>query len=49
MHFGLGPWSQRHHIEKLIVRWPDGESETFTGVQPNRHYQSRAADSPWPV
>jgi tetratricopeptide (TPR) repeat protein len=46
MHFGLGQWSARHRIEKLIVRWPDSETRTFTGLQTNHHYQLSRGGQP---
>lgn len=35
LHFGLG---RSTSIEKVTVRWPGGETETFTGLQPDRQY-----------
>ncbi len=36
MHFGLGPNSD---IEKVIVRWPGGEEETFVDIQVDHYYR----------
>ena len=36
LHFGLG----RHdRVRNLVVRWPDGYEETFTGLQVDRRYK----------
>ena len=35
IHFGLG---QDDSIERLVVRWPGGADETFTGVLANNRY-----------
>ena len=35
LHFGLGSSTS---IEKVTVRWPGGEVETFTGLQADRQY-----------
>jgi len=35
LHFGLG---RSTSIEKVTVRWPGGEVETFTGLQPDHQY-----------
>ncbi len=34
LHFGLGP---RATIDRLVVRWPGGGRETFTGLEAGRH------------
>ena len=36
MHFGLG---RRSQIDRLVVRWPGGEAETFVDMQADRHYK----------
>jgi Flp pilus assembly protein TadD/peroxiredoxin len=36
LHFGLGP---NDRIKRLVVRWPDGSSETITGLMADTHYQ----------
>ena len=36
LHFGLG---DAEGIEKLVVRWPNGEAEEFTDLQSDRHYE----------
>ena len=36
LHFGLGNETE---IEHVTVRWPGGETETFTGILPGRRYQ----------
>lgn len=48
MHFGLGKWSPQHHIDKLIVRWPDGDAASFTGLEANHHYQLTRGGKPVP-
>jgi len=35
LHFGLGTDAA---IEHVIVRWPGGESETFTNILPDQHF-----------
>ena len=35
LHFGIG---QAEGIEKVVVRWPAGDAETFRGLKPNSHY-----------
>ena len=35
IHFGLG---QCQDIERLVIHWPGGKVEEFTGVEPNRRY-----------
>ena len=35
LHFGLG---NAKEIEKVVVRWPDGKTETFDRISPNRRY-----------
>ena len=35
LHFGLG---NNREIEKVIVRWPAGEAEVFTGLDANQQY-----------
>lgn len=43
VHFGLGsrdPEEATHHkVEKVIVRWPDGPVETFTGLEIGQRYR----------
>ena len=34
LHFGLG----KSQVQRVIVRWPAGQSETFTGVEAGRRY-----------
>ncbi len=34
-HFGLGAARQ---VDRLTIRWPDGRTETATGLAPNRFY-----------
>ncbi len=36
LHFGLG---REATIERLIVHWPGGESESFSGLESGRHYR----------
>jgi tetratricopeptide (TPR) repeat protein/peroxiredoxin len=36
LHFGLGEATE---IERLVVRWPGGEAETFTGLAPDERYR----------
>ena len=36
LHFGLGPNTT---IDRLIVHWPGGETETFTGLEADRRYR----------
>ncbi len=36
LHFGLG---SRSDIDRLVVRWPGGPEETFTGLKANRRYR----------
>jgi len=36
LHFGLGT---EPDIERVTVRWPGGESESFSGVRPGRRYE----------
>ena len=35
LHFGLGPEPE---IERIVVRWPGGESELFTDLESDRRY-----------
>jgi len=45
--FGLGDDAS---IDRIDVRWPDGTSETLTGVEPDAHYllvQGSGAAQPW--
>ena len=35
VHFGLGPQGE---IDRVLVHWPGGKREQFTGLQPNRRY-----------
>ncbi len=47
LHFGLGAAKE---IERLVVRWSGGETETFEGVVPNGHYQlveGSGVANPW--
>jgi hypothetical protein len=37
-HFGLGDARQ---VDRLVIRWPDGQTETATGLAPNRFYVAR--------
>ena len=36
LHFGLGRQSE---VESVVVRWPNGEIESFSGAQPNGRYR----------
>ena len=36
IHFGLGDCKQ---IERVVVAWPNGKRETFSGILPNQRYQ----------
>ena len=36
LHFGLGSAT---HVARVIVHWPGGELEEFTGAQPDRRYR----------
>ena len=38
LHFGLG---QAQTVKTLTVKWPNGESQKFENVLPNRHYKLR--------
>ena len=40
-HFGLGD-SDVHRVE---VRWPNGESQSFTGIQTNCHFKLKEGDA----
>ena len=47
VHFGLGECTD---IDRLVVRWPGGAAEEFTGIQPNRRYwieQDSGRAEPW--
>ncbi len=35
LNFGLG---RKGAVESLVVRWPDGSEQTFTGIEPNQAY-----------
>src|SRR5690606_32636738 len=35
VHFGLGPVED---IERVVVRWPGGDAETFRGLQADRYW-----------
>ncbi len=35
LHFGLGP---HNHVDRLSILWPNGETETLTGLSADRHY-----------
>ena len=36
VHFGLGP---ANNVKKLSIRWSDGTTQTFEGVEANRRYR----------
>ncbi|MDC0934782.1 tetratricopeptide repeat protein [Pirellulales bacterium] len=36
LHFGLG---QQTGVQRVIVHWPGGTAETFTGLEADRHYR----------
>ena len=36
LHFGLGRDSK---IQRILVRWPGGTAETFSGIEPNSRYR----------
>ena len=36
LNFGLG---KAGAVESLVVRWPDGAEQTFSGIEPNRFYE----------
>ncbi|MCP3977950.1 MAG: tetratricopeptide repeat protein [bacterium] len=38
LHFGLGTTALADAVERLTVRWPGGERESFSGVEPGRRY-----------
>ncbi|MBL7774415.1 MAG: CRTAC1 family protein [Saprospiraceae bacterium] len=42
LHFGLGKTAQ---VDKLTVRWPDGKTQTLTGIAANQRLQLRYADA----
>jgi hypothetical protein len=35
LHFGLG---REPHIEKVVIRWPSGKTQTLTGLETNRRH-----------
>ena len=35
IHFGLG---SHNHLEKLEILWPNGQTETLTGLSADRFY-----------
>ena len=47
LHFGLG---DTEHVEKIVVRWPGGEAEEFSGADVGGHYrliQGTGEAQPW--
>jgi tetratricopeptide (TPR) repeat protein len=47
LHFGLG---DTKNVEKIVVRWPGGESEEFSGADVGGHYrlvQGTGQAQPW--
>jgi len=47
MHFGLGP---DRDVERVVVRWPGGDSEEYRGIDVGRRYrlvQSSGVAKPW--
>ena len=36
IHFGLGDVA---NLEQVVVRWPDGQQETITGIEANQRYR----------
>ncbi len=47
LHFGLG---EHKRVEKIVVRWPHGQAETFTVPDVDRHYllvQGAGRAEPW--
>ena len=42
LHFGLG---KAGAVGPLVVRWPDGSEQTFSGIQPNRFYDIRQGEA----
>jgi len=42
IHFGLGQTAQ---VDKLVVRWPDGKTQTLTNVPANQRLQLKWADA----
>ncbi|MEE8523100.1 MAG: tetratricopeptide repeat protein [Thermoanaerobaculia bacterium] len=47
LHFGLGA---SRSIERLVVHWPGGARDVFTGIEPGRHYrivEGRERADPW--
>ena len=47
LHFGLG---KERHIDRVMVRWPGGDVETFRGLEADRHYlivQGSGQPVPW--
>ena len=42
IHFGLGQTGQ---VDKLMVRWPDGKTQTMTNVPANQRLQLKWADA----
>ncbi len=42
LHFGLGKASQ---IDKLVVRWPDGKTQTLTNIAANQRLQLNYSDA----
>jgi len=47
LHFGLG---RSAAIDRVVVRWPHGQREVFTGLQPDRRYrlvEGTGTAEPW--
>lgn len=47
LHFGLGADTE---ISRVVVRWPGGDAETFTGIPPDQHVvlvQGSGRVQPW--
>ncbi|MCP4193343.1 MAG: tetratricopeptide repeat protein [Planctomycetaceae bacterium] len=42
LHFGLGKDAQ---IKQVLVHWPDGTTDQYSDVSPNRHYLLRQGES----
>ena len=42
VHFGLGPSTR---IEKLVVRWPDGQSDEIENLEPDHRYVITQGDA----
>ena len=49
VHFGLGDST---HVDRVVVRWPDGTAQEFTGLEADRRYrliQGQQQARPWRI